>query len=148
VDEQQTVTSGPREPAATAQERPRVLRRSRDDRVIGGVAGGLGRYFGIDPILLRIAFVVLVFAGGSGILLYLIGWLVIPEERVGDAVGPTPTTASWGGGGAELLGIVLIAIGAFFLLRLLIPDLFGARYVWPVVLIVLGVALVLRATRR
>jgi phage shock protein C len=141
----------PPPPPPSGQQQPvtekRVLRRSRDDRVIGGVAGGLGRYFGIDPILLRIVFVVLVFAGGSGILLYLIGWIVIPQETAGDPVGPPPEglRPSFG---AEALGLVLIALGAFFLLRLLLPDLFATRYLWPVVLIAIGVALLLRGSRR
>jgi phage shock protein C len=137
----------PPPPGQAEHEPQRVLRRSRSDRVIGGVAGGLGRYFGVDPILLRIAFVVLVFAGGTGILLYLIGWLVISEESPGDAVGgPPPAGAPRVG--TEVIGLGLVALGAFFLLRLLVPDLFAARYVWPLVLIVLGLALLLRGTRR
>ncbi len=52
---------------------PKVLRRSRDDRVIAGVCGGLGRYLGIDPVVVRLAALVLVVAGGTGVLLYLIG---------------------------------------------------------------------------
>jgi len=60
------------------------LRRTRDDRVIGGVCGGLGRYLGVDPVLMRIAFVILAFAGGGGILVYLIAWVLIPAERPGE----------------------------------------------------------------
>ncbi len=56
------------------------LTRSTDDQVVAGLSGGLGRYFGIDPVVFRIAFVVLTLAGGSGILLYLIGWLMIPDD--------------------------------------------------------------------
>jgi phage shock protein C len=132
----------PPEPAV----RP-VLRRSRDDRVVAGVAGGLARYFGIDPVLLRIAFVVLVFAGGSGILLYLIGWLVIPEERPGEAVGAAVARerSEWAQG-PELVGLALIALGVFFLLRLVLP--FDWRYVWPVVLILIGAVVLLRGVRR
>lgn len=61
------------DPSANA-DRPRLLRRSRDDRVIGGVCGGLGRYLGVDPVLLRIAMVILAIAGGGGILIYLVAW--------------------------------------------------------------------------
>jgi phage shock protein C len=68
-------------------ERPRLLRRTRDDRVIGGVCGGLGRYLGIDPVLMRIAFVILAFAGGGGILVYLVAWVLIPVERPGEDLG-------------------------------------------------------------
>lgn len=56
-------------------------RRSRSDRKIAGVAGGLGRALGVDPILIRVAFVVLALFGGSGVLLYCIGWLVMPADE-------------------------------------------------------------------
>jgi phage shock protein C len=54
--------------------------RSRTDRVIAGVAGGLGDYFEIDPVIFRIIFVILIFAGGFAILFYLILIFVIPLE--------------------------------------------------------------------
>jgi phage shock protein PspC (stress-responsive transcriptional regulator) len=57
-----------------------TLRRSRTDRKLLGVAGGLGRYAGIDPLIFRILFVVLAIFGGSGILLYALGWLLVPED--------------------------------------------------------------------
>ena len=57
-----------------------ALRRSLDDRMLGGVAGGLARYFGVDAVIVRIAFVVLTFVGGAGIPLYLAGLLLIPDE--------------------------------------------------------------------
>ena len=63
------------------------MRRTRDDRVIGGVCGGLGRYLGVDPVLMRIAFVILAFAGGGGILVYLVAWVLIPVERPGEDLG-------------------------------------------------------------
>src|ERR1700760_100612 len=56
------------------------LRRSYDDHMLGGVAGGLARYFGVDATIVRIAFAVLVVFGGAGIPLYLAGLLLIPEE--------------------------------------------------------------------
>ncbi|MEW6152607.1 MAG: PspC domain-containing protein [Actinomycetota bacterium] len=59
----------------------RRLTRSRDDKVLGGLCGGLGRYFAVDPVVFRIAFVVLCFVGGTGFLLYLAGWLLVPDDR-------------------------------------------------------------------
>lgn len=56
------------------------LRRTRDDRVIGGVAAGFGRWLGVDPVIVRVVLVVLAVFGGSGLLLYVAGWLLIPEE--------------------------------------------------------------------
>lgn len=54
--------------------------RSRHDSVLGGVAGGLGKYFSIDPVLFRILFVALVFAGGGGLLVYIILWIAVPLD--------------------------------------------------------------------
>ncbi len=57
------------------------LYRSRSNRVLGGVCGGIGEYFGIDPTLIRLAWVLFTFVGGSGILAYIICWIIIPEEK-------------------------------------------------------------------
>ena len=58
-----------------------TLRRSRTDRIIGGVCGGLGQFFGIDPTWFRIAFLIALLPGGvPGFLLYLIMCLVVPSE--------------------------------------------------------------------
>ncbi len=62
------------------------IHRSRADRLVSGVSGGVGRYVNIDPVIVRILFVVLTLFGGSGILLYLIGWVAIPDE--GQTVAP------------------------------------------------------------
>jgi phage shock protein PspC (stress-responsive transcriptional regulator) len=59
------------------------LYRSRTDRKIAGVCGGLGAYFNVDPIIFRIVWVVLVLGAGVGILGYLIFWLVVSEEPSG-----------------------------------------------------------------
>lgn len=56
------------------------LYRSRKERVIGGVCGGLAEYFGIDPIIIRIVAVVLLFGHGVGLLAYIIMWIAVPEE--------------------------------------------------------------------
>jgi len=57
----------------------RRLYRSRNDRTLAGVCAGIAEYFGWDPTLVRVAWVLLTLLGGSGILLYLIMWLVVPE---------------------------------------------------------------------
>src|SRR5258707_13262164 len=59
----------------------RRLTRSSDDRVIAGVAGGLGRSLGVDPVIIRIALVVLMFVGGAGFVAYGAAWLLIPSEK-------------------------------------------------------------------
>jgi phage shock protein C len=58
---------------------PRPLRRSDDDRMIAGVAGGMGEYFDIDPVLVRIGFVAATLFAGTGLILYPIAWLVVPD---------------------------------------------------------------------
>ena len=62
------------------------LHRSRDDRILAGVAGGLGRYFDISPTFFRIGFAILTLVGGAGILLYVAAWLVIPDEGESDSI--------------------------------------------------------------
>lgn len=125
---------------------PRVLRRSREDRVLGGVCGGLGRYIGLDPVLLRLAFVVLLFAGGAGILVYILAWIVIPEEHPGDELGEAPVHTTGGAGSA--FGFLLVAVGGVLLVHAAAPGWLDDRYVWPALVIVLGLALVTRGTRK
>lgn len=57
--------------------------RSRTDRVLGGVCSGIGKYFGLDPVLLRVIWAIAFFVGGAGLLAYIIAWIIIPEEPVG-----------------------------------------------------------------
>ncbi len=60
----------------------KVLRRSRRDRVLAGVCGGLGEFFGISPVWFRLAMLLALLPGGvPGLLIYLILWIVIPPER-------------------------------------------------------------------
>jgi phage shock protein PspC (stress-responsive transcriptional regulator) len=69
----------PLEGAAQELRAPRRLRRSRAERKIAGVCGGLGEFAAIDPVLFRVLFVVLAFMGGMGILLYIAFWLAMPD---------------------------------------------------------------------
>ena len=73
-------TSTQSEPSFRAGPHPVMLRRSFQDRMLTGVAGGIGYYFGVDAMIVRVAFVVLTIFGGVGIPLYLAGVLLIPEE--------------------------------------------------------------------
>jgi phage shock protein PspC (stress-responsive transcriptional regulator) len=70
---------------------PRRLRRSRTDRRVVGLCGGLGEYFGVDPVIFRVLVAVLSLFGGSGIALYLIGWLIIPEQGAVNSLGDRMT---------------------------------------------------------
>lgn len=65
---------------ATIQRQEKAFRRSRSDKILGGICGGLAQYFGIDPLLVRIAFVVFAIFAGSGLLIYILLWLLVPLE--------------------------------------------------------------------
>lgn len=166
------------------------LYRSRDDRMLGGVAGGLADYLGIDPSLVRIGWVLLFLAGGVGLLLYIVMWIVVPEEEDltpeelmaarsaagAPAVPPTGTSTSgtpvdWrtqraaerearrqarrarraanpdsGRMAALLVGGFLVIVGVGFLLRDFLPAI-DFDYLWPVVLVILGVLVLVAAFR-
>jgi phage shock protein C len=137
--------------------------------MIAGVCGGLGRYLGIDPIWVRIVFVLLALSGGGlGVLIYIVLWLVIPREGAREAAAPETMRA-----GTEeiaeraremgdemrerltrpdprlisLIGLGLVGVGAVLLLREL--DVAWVRWLdfdvlWPLVLVVLGIVLIVR----
>ncbi len=143
--------SGPeQEPGASddgAQAKARTLCRSSTDKVMAGVAGGLGAYFGIDAVIVRIAFIVLTFMGGAGPFLYLIGWLALPREDSPSVVanalrGDSPRRFR------SLLAVGLIGLGLLITANLS-GDLFKLFInVWilapflALILIAAGVALV------
>jgi phage shock protein C len=141
TDEQNGSTSGA--PTGEPTARP-TLRRSKGDRIIAGVCGGVGHYFGIDPILVRLAFAVLVLAGLSGILLYILAWIVIPEEDAAGSAGRASTSSSNAAG--LVIGAVLVAAGAIMLLERVWPRFDDV--LWPVALIGIGAAVILQGTRR
>ncbi|HTT51240.1 MAG TPA: PspC domain-containing protein [Streptosporangiaceae bacterium] len=68
------------QPTTSQQRRPRVLCRPAEDRMLAGVAAGIADYLDVDPTLIRVAFAVLTLFGGAAVLVYLAGWLLIPEE--------------------------------------------------------------------
>lgn len=70
----------------TKNETSRKLYRSSTNTVLAGVAGGLGEYFNMDPTLIRLVFVLITLFGGSGILVYLVLWLVIPGANTKGAI--------------------------------------------------------------
>jgi phage shock protein PspC (stress-responsive transcriptional regulator) len=119
---------------ASAHGRAR-LRRSANDRLLAGVAGGLGERLDLDPVVLRLAFVVLTFAGGAGVVLYLglflvMGWPVTARAMVRPQAGTRQTVAV----GLVVLGMLLICreSGLWW----------GDGVVWPAALGVLGSAVI------
>ena len=116
------------------------LRRSTSNRYVAGVAGGLGRHFGIDPTVLRVLLVVLTFFGGAGLVIYAVCWLFVPEEGAEHAVVHVSSEPR------KIL--LLAAAGIAFLLA--VGDAFnGFHSGWPIIGIALlvAVALVIRDRR-
>src|SRR5215218_10356975 len=91
-------------PPAAAQAPPRRLYRSRGDRVIGGVCGGIAKYFNVDPVLVRVGAVALVFLGGAGLLAYLAAVLLVPNEGDGGRTPEGPSRAM------AIAGVILLVI--------------------------------------
>ena len=111
----------PTEPMTPAG--PRRLFRSRGDRVLGGVAGGLGRHFDVDPVVFRIGFAALAIFGGAGIFIYLAALLFVPADGEAGEAAPWRRSRVLTVAGAVVLGVVAIAsIGeSGFILGPLVP---------------------------
>ncbi len=113
------------------------LRRSRHDRKIAGVAGGLARHLDVDPIILRVALVVLIFFGGAGLLIYGAIWLLVPEEETNDVKLRLDDRSR---------GVALIIVGAIAALAVVGDSMGDWGFPWP--LAILGViALVIVSVR-
>ena len=142
-----TIDSGPSptfessNPLGPEPSSPRLY-RSRQDRLLGGVCGGLGQYFAIDPVIVRLAFVLLL-TTGVGLLAYLVLWIVIPERPLGVA---ETTTGTWGGRDSrEVFAWVLVFLGLVILLsNLQVLRWLDWSIFWPVLLIAIGAGLLAR----
>lgn len=138
------------------------LFRSNKNKIIAGVAGGLGEYFDVDPVIIRIIFVVTGLMGGSGLLAYIICWIIIPQEPV-EIYSTDPKSKSktkgkeaedppWREEGKDvqygkrniLPGLILIVIGGLFLANNLLPR-FRFGDFWPILLIVIGIGILYRS---
>jgi phage shock protein C len=143
--------------------------RSRSDRILGGVCAGLARYFDTDPLLIRLIFVIITLAQGAGVLLYVLLWILMPEEGVESPAGggqviksgiegvkqdvarvveQVRTNAPSAHRKGAWLGVLLVGVGAY-----LLAVNMGAFWWWdwkiagPVVLMLVGLFLVLRRLR-
>lgn len=151
------------------------LYRSRTDRMIWGVCGGLAKYFGIDPTIVRLIAVLLIFAGGFGIVAYIILAIVVPLEgtqaaipqdvikenveemkesatQMGEDIRASFTKGSTSeqrakNAGPYIIGFILIIIGAIFLLSNFVWW-FRWSYLWPVILIAIGLLIMIGVRRR
>jgi len=140
------------------------LYRSRDDRMLFGVAGGMADWLDLDPSIVRLVWALLILAGGIGLVLYIVAAIVIPEAPPG-YVAPAATAATTGAAGVDaaatqpprranrgsrdgsiIFGLVLVLAGGWFLVDRYIDI--DASAIIPAVLIVVGIALLLGAARR
>jgi phage shock protein PspC (stress-responsive transcriptional regulator) len=138
----------PTTPAPAVREAPRRFLRSRDDRIIAGVCGGLGRYFDIDPVIIRIAFAVSVLFGGLGVLAYLAVALFVPAD---DGTG-APAEGGRGREVVQVLAVIAIALAVlcgFGLLAVGAAIVTGLGFGLPVaaLVVVIGIALVVLSFR-
>lgn len=123
------------------------LYRSRKTRIIAGVAGGLAEYFDFDVTLVRLLWVLAVFAGGAGVLAYIAAAIIIPEEK--DTLGyqeearVKPEKGPHGETARRNAGLLLIGLGIVLLAYEILPRDF-MRYSWPLLLIALGLFIVFR----
>lgn len=135
-------------------ETSKKLFRAENDRIIGGVAGGLGHYFSVDPNIIRLLFILATVFGGGGVVVYLILWLIFPtqsgdkspsSESIKNNAEEIKKTAREFGQNRHFGGIFLVVIGAIFLLQNL--GLFGFwqfNQLWPLLLIALGLLIIYR----
>jgi phage shock protein C len=122
----------------------RRLYRSNTQRVVAGVCGGLGEYFAVDPVWFRIGFVFLALAGGSGLLIYLLMWLIIQPQPDG-YVASTEATAT-PAKGSIILGVVLMLVGTIALVNSVAPWM--GQYIWPIIFVMVGLALLIGGLNR
>ena len=137
------------------------LYRSRDDRMLFGVAGGMAEWMDLDPAIVRLVWALLILAGGVGLLLYIVAAIVIPEAPGAAVAGDAAANqAQWEARQARraarregsrsagmIFGLVLVIAGAWFLIERYVPTLDTSWFI-PGVLIVVGIALVLGAMGR
>jgi len=150
------------------------LYRSRDDRMLFGVAGGMAEWMDLDPAIVRLVWALLILAGGVGLLLYIVAAIVIPEAPYGMAAPPPGDPGATGSAepGASstdqsrwearqarraarrqnsnpgiIFGLILVVLGGWFLLQRYAPSL-DLSWFGPGALIVIGLVLVVGAMGR
>lgn len=132
-------------PHSGIKETPPRLRRSATDKMVGGVCGGLGRFFGVDSVWFRLGFVVTTLLGGSGALIYLVAWIVIPMESPGE-VTAAAAGKDVGPDASIIAGAALVGIGLMLLANTFVP--WFSRVIWPLAVVTAGVGLIYLGTQR
>lgn len=126
----------------------RRITRSRNERVFAGVCGGIAVYFGLDPVLIRVLYVALTVLsnGVGGVLVYIIGWIVIPLETAGVAVPYAPREPLSSRKSIVVMGAFLVSAGVISLMTPFFPafwDVWDIRWIGPVVLVLAGIGMII-----
>ncbi len=136
------------------------LTRRTEDKIITGVCSGLATYLDIDTVWVRLSFVILLFASGIGLPIYVILWIVMPaadndarseaeviQKNIGE-MGETVYSSVNRLGRASTVGVLLVLLGAYFLLNQLgWLNWIGGAVFWPLVIIGFGVYLLIKRSR-
>lgn len=126
------------------------LYRSRNNKVIAGVCGGVAEYFEVDPTIVRIAWLLLAFPGGIGLIAYIVCWIVMPEKSSvvtsTDFYENEHQTSEDKDKNKKIIGIVLIIIGSVFLFDIFFRW-FDMAVVVPLAIIAIGIFVLYNARR-
>ncbi|MCF6466691.1 PspC domain-containing protein [Clostridium sp. Cult2] len=121
------------------------LKRSSTDKILAGVCGGIGEYFNVDPVIVRILWVLISFMpGGPGLLAYVVCALIIPEDNgvIYQDTDSNPSTKNT----PIFIGIALIIVGGYLLARLILPQhvfrFFNIFRYWPILLVLAGIYII------
>lgn len=131
--------------------------RSRKERMLGGVAGGIAEYFDVDPVIVRFAFIALTLFNGVGLILYIVGMIIIPEQVLNPdmfsensapaSMAAEPVAEPKKGRFSIFLGITLIIAGVLFGLENFVPY-FDIEDAFPVLLVLLGIWIIISGRKR
>ncbi|HOV92337.1 MAG TPA: PspC domain-containing protein [Candidatus Kapabacteria bacterium] len=149
----------------------KIVQRSRNHRIVAGVCGGLGEYFDIDPVFIRLLFVIVSFFYGIGVVAYIVLWIIIPSTPMESAYmtseNPSNPHSDYDNKSTEnieveddsnirnkntqqvriFIGSILLLIGVLILLNELVPNIKG-ELIWSFILIILGIFLIILSLKK
>ncbi len=149
--------------AETTQNSPKKVYRSKNDKMIAGICGGFAQYFNFDPTVVRVLWAVSIFAGGIGVIAYLLSWFIIPENP-GEEEAPGKVQSKPNNSGLIWGGILIVLGGIILINRLDWFDLFPFHFRWhwtpmwfghfrfdillPIIIIIIGAIYIIRISKK
>ncbi len=138
------------------------LQRSNRNKIIGGVASGIAEYFDIDPTIVRIIFIVTALGWGLSILLYIVLWIILPDEITTRFKQESPQSSEFTDNISEIngstitvsgvsktkviLGFLLILLGIILLINNFVSFSI-IKYFWPLILVIIGIYIILKSAK-